>query len=193
MIIIGKQLVLRDWIEADLEPLRYWFQPDRAWKKFDAPYYPLEADEIPAYIERRRHAILGNVVLPEPRTGLAIADVQTNELLGAVTAYWESIETLWLSIGIIIYNDAHWGRGLGYEAMGLWTHYQFDARPDIARLDLRTWSGNYGMISVARKLGFMLEACFRKARIVDGEYYDSLGFGILREEWHERYPHGFGK
>jgi len=43
-----------------------------------------------------------------------------------------------------------------------------------------------GMIKLARKLGFQQEACFRKARIVDGKYYDGLGFGILREEWKNR-------
>lgn len=36
-------------------------------------------------------------------------------------------------------------------------------------LDLRTWSGNHGMMRLAEKLGFLQEACFRKARIVRGE------------------------
>ena len=31
----------------------------------------------------------------------------------------------------------------------------------------------------------------RRARIVDGDYYDGLGYGILREEWAARYPRGF--
>lgn len=47
------------------------------------------------------------------------------------------------------------------------------------------------MIKLAGKLGFLREACFRNARIVDGKYYDSLGFGILKSEWQEKYPNGF--
>jgi RimJ/RimL family protein N-acetyltransferase len=74
------------------------------------------------------------------------------------------------------------------EALSLWTGYLFDAFPDIVRLDLQTWSGNTGMMRLAVKLGYQLEAHFRKARIVKGQYYDSLGYGILREEWRERYP-----
>ncbi len=45
---------------------------------------------------------------------------------------------------------------------------------------------------LAEKLGFVEEARFRKARVVQGEEYDSLGFGVLREEWQARYPNGFG-
>jgi RimJ/RimL family protein N-acetyltransferase len=63
--------------------------------------------------------------------------------------------------------------------------------PELARLDLRTWSGNHGMMALARKLGFIEEARFRKARIVDGAYHDGLGYGIRREEWATRYPDGF--
>jgi putative hydrolase of HD superfamily len=41
---------------------------------------------------------------------------------------------------------------------------------------------------VAQKLGFQQEACFRNARIVDGAFYDSLAYGILREEWQPGAP-----
>ena len=44
---------------------------------------------------------------------------------------------------------------------------------------------------LAEKLGYQEEARFRKARIVNGEYYDGIGFGILREEWEKLYPAGF--
>ncbi len=47
------------------------------------------------------------------------------------------------------------------------------------------------MTRLAVKLGYILEARFRKARIVKGAYYDGLGYGVLREEWRERYPDGF--
>ncbi len=47
------------------------------------------------------------------------------------------------------------------------------------------------MIKVAEKLGFTKEAVFRMARIVEGEYYDGLGYGVLRTEWEERFVKGF--
>src|SRR5690606_15425534 len=110
--------------------------------------------------------------------------------LGMVTRYWISEETNWSAVGLVIYDPKHWGQGLGYEALGLWCAYLFETNPDFVRLDLRTWSGNVGMMKLAEKLGFLREAVFRKARIVNGDYYDGLGYGILREEWDERYPDG---
>lgn len=77
---------------------------------------------------------------------------------------------------------------MGYEAFGLWTEYLFQKMPELVRLDLRTWSGNLGMMRLAEKLGYQREAVFRKARIVKGKYYDGIGYGILREEWETMYP-----
>lgn len=63
--------------------------------------------------------------------------------------------------------------------------------PELLRLDLRIWSGNHGMMALARKLGFQEEARFRKARILAGAVYDGMGYGVLREEWTARYQQGF--
>jgi putative hydrolase of HD superfamily len=80
---------------------------------------------------------------------------------------------------------------LGYEALGLWGDYLSAAMPELARLDLRTWSGNIGMMRLAGKLGCKEEARFRKARIVNGAYFDGMGYGVLREEWDAQYLDGF--
>ena len=61
----------------------------------------------------------------------------------------------------------------------------------LRRLDLRTWSGNTGMVALAHKLGFTQEARFRQARAFDGKVFDGLGFGVLRSEWEENHPRGF--
>lgn len=191
MRIGGKGIVLRDWRLADLERFAFWLDPGQRWHAFDGPYYPkLPRERIPPLIARRREAIVAGQ-LPEPRTSLVIADRDTDALVGQVTWYWESEETHWLGVGIGIFDPELWGRGLGYEALGLWGDYLFGAMPDLARLDLRTWSGNTGMMRLAGKLGFREEARFRKARIVDGIFYDGMGYGVLREEWDARYPNGF--
>lgn len=110
---------------------------------------------------------------------------------GRVSWYWQSEETNWLSVGIVIYDPADWQQGWGYESLGLWCDYLLGTMPQLVRLDLRTWSGNMGMMRLAEKLGFREEARFRDARIVDGAYYDGMGYGMLRAEWEARYPQGF--
>jgi len=188
--LVGPRVVLRDWIENDLDALRHWMSPGHAWQRLDGPYYrrpdERERDELITQLGRR----IATGDFPSPRTRLIIADRTSNALVGSVARYWISEETHWLALGIQLFDDATWGRGLGAEALWLWCDHLWRTMPELVRLDLRTWSGNHGMQALARKLGFIEEARFRMARIVDGTYHDGLGFGILRTEWEQRYPHG---
>ncbi len=189
--LVGKHIVLRDWQYTDLERYEYWLQPGQRWQELDAPYYSKpDRAEIEQLLAQLREAIASDTVR-NPCTNLAVASNTTEELLGRVSWYWQSEETNWLSVGIVLYNPAIWGKGIGYEAPGLWSDYLLTSMPTLARLDLRTWSGNPGMIRLAQKLGYREEARFRNARIVSGTYYDGMGYGVLREEWTEQYPKGF--
>jgi len=191
MIIEGPNIRLRDITENDLAAYRYWQQPGHSWQALDGPYYPKATpDEVEKLIDALKKFVEADD-WSEVRGRLMIADQRTNTLLGSVSRYWISQETNWAALGIILFDPTSWRKGLGYEAFGLWMDYLFTHYPEWVRLDLRTWSGNHGMIHLAQKLGYQQEACFRKARIVEGDYYDGLGFGILRDEWNSRFPDGF--
>jgi RimJ/RimL family protein N-acetyltransferase len=181
--LVGKKIHLREWSLSDLFAYEHWQKPEHKWQSLNGPYYLNPIDQSKKLAHELKLKIEQNN-FPTPRSQLVIADIENDQILGVVTCYWESIETNWLCIGIIIYDsEKSWGKGIGFEAMKLWIDYLFLNHPQIVRLDMRTWSGNIGLIKLAHKLGFIQEACFRKARIVDNKYYDGLGFGILREEW----------
>ena len=189
--ISGKRLILRDVQTYDLSDLERWLRGNQVWKKLNAPYYPAQTDqEVASLVENLRQRIATNN-WPSPRSRLIIADKAQNLLMGLVSWYWISEETQWPAVGIVLYDPANWGKGYGYEALGMWSAYLFQEFPQFVRLDLRTWSGNKGMMRLAKKLGYTQEACFRQAHIVDGQYYDGLGYGILREEWETRHKDGF--
>lgn len=182
MQISGKHIHLRDIQAKDKDSLIYWLQPHHNWHKFNGPYYPPSpSDKIIDIVEKGISS-----EPPDPRRRLLIVDKKTDEIMGMTTCYWISRETDWMAIGIAIYNPDNWSKGYGYDALRLWCDYLFEAYPNFVRLDMRTWSGNIGMMKLAEKLGFKLEATFRKARIVEDKYYDGLGYGILREEWEQR-------
>lgn len=190
MQITGQKLNLRDMLFKDLAAAQHWLHPEQEWHKFDGPYYaPAPAEQIPEMLGNWAKRIAENQ-LPTPRMRLMIVDKADN-IMGMVTRYWISEETNWTAIGLSIWNPEHWSKGYGYEALGLWCDYLFAHEPKFVRLDARTWSGNHRMMRLAEKLGFTCEAVFRKARIVEGAYYDGLGYGILREEWQQCYPQGF--
>ena len=189
--IVGRRIRLRDWTLEDLPAYQHWLQPDQEWYRHDGPWWgPPRVETIEAQIEKLRKAILDADWLV-PRKQVVIADLATDRFIGTTHWNWKVKETHWRNVGIDIYDPRHRGKGLGFEALGLWTDHLFDVLPEIVRLGIGTWSGNVRMVGLARKLGFLEEARYRRALIVEGEYYDSMGYGVLREEWKDRYPNGF--
>jgi len=189
--MVEKRIILRDWRAEDLDLWKSWMEPHHRWHRLDAPYFePMSNGEV----VKRQHELNRRIKAedwPDPRTSLVIADRHTLELIGRVSWYWTCKATDWRTTGISIYDSDRWREGLGTESLGLWVDYLFASLPDMVRLDLRTWSGNQAMVQLAKKLGFVEEARFRLARVVDGTRYDSLGYGILREEWEQLHPKGF--
>ena len=178
----NQAISLRDWQITDLDRYKSYHAGEQEWMKYNGPYYPQVTQEE---LEKQLFSLeqrINSKDWPTPRRKLVITDA-SNQFIGTVSWYWQSKETHWLSIGLIIYDQKNWSKGFGYQALRIWGQYLFDQNQDLARLDLRTWSGNGGMIKLGTKLGFAMEARFRNARIVNGKYFDSIGMGILRDEW----------
>lgn len=104
------------------------------------------------------------------------------QFIGTVGSYWVDKNTNWLEIGIVIYDTKFWESGIGSEVFKLWIDYLFEQN-FVHRLGISTWSGNKRMIKLAKKVGMKEEACIRQARIVEGQLYDAIKMGILRDEW----------
>lgn len=166
----------------DLAGYKYWKLPKHKYHTYNGPYFKKSTkEEIEKEIEDLSKAFeQGN---DDPLPARRIISNKENELIGEVSWYWRSKETNWLEIGIVIFDDKNWGKGIGYQALKLWVQQIFESKQEIIRLGLTTWSGNEGMIKLAKRLGMKKEAEYRKARIVKGKYYDSVSYGILREEW----------
>ncbi|MBF0714155.1 GNAT family N-acetyltransferase [Gemella sp. GH3] len=106
-----------------------------------------------------------------------------NQLVGMLFRYWECEKTRWLEIGIVIYDENCWDKKVGRVALSLWIDKTFVDFTQIEHIGLTTWSGNIRMMRVSERLGMKQEACIRKVRYWEGVYYDSVKYGILREEW----------
>lgn len=177
----GSKICLRDWNINDLAIYEQWQNSNHKWWKNEAPFLKRKIS-IEEAVKKKKEEIL-SISHSFSRMSLVIASQKNNELIGFVNSYWRAQETNWLRIGIRIFDDSYWGQGIGYDSLVLWINYLFESKPELIRLGLTTWSGNIGMVKLAEKLGFILEARHRKARIFNNEYYDALGFGILKEEW----------
>ncbi len=165
----------------DLKAYEHWSQPMHAYHTLNGPYFDKKnAEEISIYINKIRQQLQNRVdALPQRKM---IVD-PNNNLIGEVSYSWRSIETNWMEIGIVIFDESYWARGIGTHALRLWITELFKAHSEIIRIGFSTWSGNTGMCKLAEKLGMRQEACYQNARIVNGQYYDSVSFGLLKEEW----------
>lgn len=177
--IVGCKVTLREVNEEDIDELYYWkyLEEEQAAKKWNGPYIP----EIMKTKEQYRIELMNdNEILPNIPNSLII-EVQ-GKLIGYVSTYWVDQNTNWLETGIVIYKKDFWNGGYGFEAYKLWLDFLFEAT-ELHRLGMSTWSGNIRMMKVAAKVGMREEARIRKARIVDGAFFDAIKMGMLREEW----------
>ena len=102
--------------------------------------------------------------------------------MGEVSAYFEDGQLeRWLEFGLALYDQRLWNGGLGTAACQLWLTYLFELHPELPRVGFTTWSGNFAMMRLGEKLGMEKEAQIRKVRFWQGQYYDSIKYGVLRE------------
>lgn len=168
---------------SDLEDYKYWKLPKHKYHSFNGPYFKKQSEkEVEVMIKKLKTKLLKG---EEIKKNSKIISNEKNAIIGEVSWYWKSEETNWLEIGILIFNDNFWNKGIGYLALKLWIKEVFNQQQEIVRIGFTTWSGNYGMVKLAEKLGMKEEARYRNARIVNDKYYDSVSYGMLREEWEE--------
>ncbi|MDD1795101.1 GNAT family N-acetyltransferase [Enterovibrio sp. ZSDZ42] len=167
-------ICLRPAKAEERDHLWHFIYVENEWKVHDAPYFPLEHQ---SKFQFRRHLFKR---LREAKTAIVID--YHGEAIGYLSCYWEDQSTRWLEVGITIFTSAHWGKQLGRKALTLWISHLFE-HYDVERIGLTTWSGNPRMMKCAMALGMQEEGRIRKVRFHQGQYYDSLRYGVLRDEW----------
>ena len=88
-------------------------------------------------------------------------------------------------IGIGLGEREYWGKGYGTDAMRILLRYAFEEL-NLHRLSLCVFEYNPRAIRSYEKVGFIVEGRARKFLNRDGQRYDMLYMGILREEWERR-------
>lgn len=175
-----KPLLIRSISEDDLSVLfniSYGKNADLQWRATNGPYFndPI-LDKENFYKQYYQYAISSD------HRGVIVYD---DEIVGEMFAYWMDKELQqWCEFGILIYSKNNVNKGIGTTACHLWMDYLFTLYSHIQRVGFTTWSKNHAMIRVGEKCSMKQEACIRKVRFYQGEYYDSIKYGILRDEFY---------
>jgi RimJ/RimL family protein N-acetyltransferase len=111
-----------------------------------------------------------------------IRSLEDGRLLGFVSI--EGIE--WThgtgSLKLAIGDPAERNKGFGSDALTLMLHYAFNEL-NLHRLSAVVTEDNPGALKFFKKFGFIVEVRRRKAILRDGQTWDAIHLGLLRNEW----------
>jgi RimJ/RimL family protein N-acetyltransferase len=85
------------------------------------------------------------------------------------------------NLGIAL-GRAHWGQGLGQDAVRTLVGYAFRFL-NMRRVSLEVLADDERAVGAYRKVGFVEEGRLRQNAWFQGDYVDALVMGLLREEW----------
>lgn len=185
-LLQGEKVRLRSVMPEDYRALYAleYEDSDRQWTEWDAPYFKAEeTQESYEQFAQGYERLKARNLSWEPRL---LVETPEGRILGIVSAYWEHQASNWLESGIVLFRSDTWSRGSGTEALKLYVGYLF-SRLDVPRVGIATWSGNERMMRAAARIGMQIEGRMRNCRIVNGQLYDSIRMGMLREEWEALY------
>jgi RimJ/RimL family protein N-acetyltransferase len=84
--------------------------------------------------------------------------------------------------GIAIGEKDHWSKGYGTEATRLLIDYGFKEL-NLHRISSSVFEFNERSLRLHKTMGFKQEGQRRKSIFKNGQYWDLVEFGLLRDEW----------
>ncbi len=112
----------------------------------------------------------------------SIRTLDGSQLLGFVALFalhWQHGDTM---VAIALGEREYWGKGYGSEAMNLMLRYVF-TELNLRRVSLIVFEYNPRAIRSYEKAGFVHEGRVRGAMLRDGQRWDFLWMGVMREDW----------
>ncbi len=171
--IIGKNIMLREYKEEDIEKIQKWVT-DRDVTRYLSSHFDFSQSlkKTEEFVEN---------AMDSDFTGFVIADKKTGEYIGQIDFNIDRKNRVG-TLGIVIGIKKKQNQGIGTEAMELFINFGFNEL-NLNRIELDVMSYNKKAIRVYEKLGFKKEGCKRKKFYRDGKYHDIYIYGLLKEEW----------
>ena len=168
----GKQTCLRPLEPDDLDSLYNWYN--------DPEYCYWVSGSWPPVTMLRREEIQ-RMMYEEDEHRYALTDLK-GQLIGSIGFDQVNISARSARIYIGIGCKEHWNKGYGTDALSVFIHYLFD-HWNFRRLTAETWQKNQRALCCYQKLGFVIEGNLREAYYVDGQYYDAIILGLLKQDF----------
>jgi ribosomal-protein-alanine N-acetyltransferase len=177
--LVGNGVALRALEPSDADgPYPTWFNDAEVCAQNAHHYLPYSRQDALEYIEQTGHAV-GEMVL-------AIVGKDGSTHIGNVALKRIDSVSRSAEFAIVIGDRTAWGKGYGKEVGGLVLDHAFFAL-NLHRVYCGTLDTNSAMQRLAEHLGMVEEGLRRQAVYKDGRYLDIVEYGVLREEYVQRF------
>lgn len=175
-MIIGERVRLRAVEEDDLPRYVEWFN-DKEVTRGLPQFMPMSmADERKWFQDQQK------VDQIERPLAVDVKEGDTWRHIGGCGLFGFDHQARLAEFGITIGEKSYWDQGLGTEVTRLILEFGFNTL-NLQKIVLRVYENNPRARHVYEKLGFVEEGRLRREKYIDGDYYDTIVMGILREEW----------
>jgi RimJ/RimL family protein N-acetyltransferase len=142
------------------------------------PWMPLPAGPASPYWVQ---AMEGQAPRDANAAIFSVIELATDELAGDALLWAIDRHNRSAHVGISL-RPAFRGRGLGVDVVRVLCGYGF-AILGLHRLQIETLTDNHAMIAIAERAGFVREGVTRGSDWVNGDFADSVIFGMLADEF----------
>jgi RimJ/RimL family protein N-acetyltransferase len=173
----GKRVLLRPVKRSDISYFLKWFN-DREVVQYVGVYLPMTEMSEEKFIEE-----LGTVrARSDIILVIEVVEGDATKAIGNCGLHGISPKDHDAVFGIVVGEKDYWNKGYGLEAARLLIDYGFQ-QLNLHRISSSALAFNERSIRLHKRLGFQEEGRLRQAMFKNGQYYDRVEFGILREEW----------
>lgn len=177
--LVGKRIYLRPLTLKDLKGNYIQWLNDAEVCEYNSHHvFPYTSEEAVEYIENvkdlKKHLILAIVVK------------ESNEHIGNISLQNINYISHNAELTILIGEKKYWNQGLGKESAFLIVQHGFISL-NLHRIYCGTISENKGMGKLALRLGMKQEGIRREAVYKNGTYRDITEYGLLRDEFINRF------
>lgn len=176
MILSTERLILRDFVDDDWPAVLAYQQDTRYLRFYEADHRTPE--KVQAFVRR---FIAQQSETPRQKYQPAIVLRDTGQLIGNVGIRIRSAGAHQADIGYEI-DPQQWGRGYASEAARAIVGFGFEEL-GLHRITAHCLAENTASARVLEKLGMQLEGRMRDNEHFKGQYWDTLHFAILENEW----------
>lgn len=174
-LLVGEKVCLRPYDESDMQYLLDWYNDYELNKLAGWSNSKVSVSKLRYNMSRSFGSDPMNLMI----------DNLEGKPIGTIQLYEIDEQDKSCKLGIRIGDRDYWSKGYGADSVKTLVKYAF-MNMGLYRVALRVYEFNERAARCYEKCGFKYEGRSRKSAYIDGDYYDEILMGVLKNEFLER-------